>query len=128
MDLVPAGNSTGRDILREIQPNPGLDLGRPPGPQIYPPLPTHESAIGEYWHILRKDWWIVATCVATIFSVVTMASVKQPKIYEAGGTIAINKPVNNLNFQITATFSLYDYDPIDLKSTSKILQSDLRSL
>ena len=125
--LVP-GSSTGRDTLREIQPNPGLDLGRPTGPQIYPQLPVHESAIGEYWHILRKHWWIVAACVATIFSVVTIASFKQPKVYEASGTIAINKPDNSLNFQNTATFSLDYYDPSELETEVKILQSDVLAL
>src|SRR5450631_4445886 len=128
MDLVPTGNPTGRDTLREIQPNPGLDLGRPTGPQIYPQPPVHESAIGEYWHILRKHWWIVAACVATIFSVVTIASFKQPKVYEASGTIAINKPDISLNFQNTATFSLDYYDPSELETEVKILQSDVLAL
>ena len=128
MDLVPTGNPTGRDTLREIQPNPGLDLGRPTGPQIYPQLPTHESVIGEYWHILRKDWWIVAACVGTILSVVAIASLKLPKIYEAGGTIAINKPDSSLNFQNTATFSLDYYDPSELETEVKKLQSDRLAL
>src|SRR5450432_1544084 len=128
MDLVPTGNPTGRDTLREIQPNPGLDLGRPTGPQIYPQLPTHESVIGEYWHILRKDWWIVAACVGTILSVVAIASLKLPKIYEAGGTIAINKPDSCLNFQNTATFSLDYYDPSELQTEVKKLQSDRLAL
>ncbi len=128
MDLVPTGNPTGRDTLREIQPNPGLDLARPTGPQFYPQLPTHESTIGEYWHILRKHWWIVAASVATIFSVVAIASLKMPKIYEASGTIAINKPDNSLNFQNTATFSLDYYDPSELETEVKILQSDVLAL
>jgi succinoglycan biosynthesis transport protein ExoP len=122
--LVPAGNPT----VREIQPTPGLDLGRPAGPPIYPQTPNHESAIGEYWHVLRKHWWIIAACVATIFSVVAIASLRMPKIYEAGGTIAINKPDNSLNFQNTATFSLDYYDPSELETEVKILQSDVLAL
>src|SRR5579863_1218284 len=122
--LVQAGNPT----VREIQPTPGLDLGRPAGPPIYPQTPNHESAIGEYWHVLRKHWWIIAACVATIFSVVAIASLRMPKIYEAGGTIAINKPDNSLNFQNTATFSLDYYDPSELETEVKILQSDVLAL
>src|SRR5690349_3813462 len=128
MDLVPVGNPTGREPLREVQPNSSLDLGRPTGPQIYTQLPTHESTIGEYWHVLRKHWWIVAICVATIFSVVGIASLRMPKVYEAGGTIAINKPDNSLNFQNTATFSLDYYDPSELETEVKILQSDVLAL
>jgi capsular exopolysaccharide synthesis family protein len=122
--LVQAGNPA----VREIQPTSGLDLGRSASPQIYPQIPTHESAIGEYWHVLRKGWWIVAACVGTILSVVAIASLKMPKIYEAGGTIAINKPDNSLNFQNTATFSLDYYDPSELETEVKILQSDVLAL
>ena len=41
--LVPASNP----VVRELQPTPGLDLGRPAGPRLYPDLPSQESAIGE---------------------------------------------------------------------------------
>ena len=53
MDFGPLvqSNSPG---LREIQPAPGVDLGRPGAPQIYPQLPSHESAIGEYFRVLIK--------------------------------------------------------------------------
>ena len=119
--LVQANNPT----VREIQPTQGFDLGRPAGPQIYPQLPSHESAIGEYWHVLRKRKWFVLGCLATIFSMVLIASLKMPKIYEAGGTIAINKPDTSLNFQNSATFSLDYYDPSELETEVKILQSDV---
>jgi succinoglycan biosynthesis transport protein ExoP len=122
--LVQASNP----VVREIQPTPSLDLGRPSGPQFYPQLPSHESTISEYWHVLRKRQWYVVACVATIFSVVTIASLRMPKIYEASGTIAINKPDNSLNFQNTATFSLDYYDPSELETEVKILQSDVLAL
>ena len=122
--LVQANNQT----VREIQPAQGFDLGRPAGPQIYPQLPSHESAIGEYWHVLRKRKWYVVGCLATIFSVVLIASLRMPKIYEAGGTIAINKADTSLNFQNNATFSLDYYDPSELETEVKILQSDVLAL
>ncbi len=119
--LVPANSPT----VREMQPSQGLDLGRPTGPRLYPDLPSQESAIGESLRILLKRKWIVISCLLTIFSLVAIASLKMTPIYEAGGTIEINKPDASLNFQNSATFSLDYYDPTELETELKILQSDL---
>ncbi|MGA2103575.1 MAG: polysaccharide biosynthesis tyrosine autokinase, partial [Candidatus Sulfotelmatobacter sp.] len=54
-----------------------------------------------------------------------IASLKMKPVYEAGGTIEINKPDASLNFQNSATFSLDYYDPTELDTELKILQSDL---
>ena len=51
-----------------------------------------------------------------------------PKVYEAGGTIEINKPDANLNFQNSTTFSLDYFDPTELETELKILQSDVLAL
>ncbi len=118
--LVQANNPT----VREIQPAQNLDLGRLAGPQFYPQLPSHDSPISDYWNVLRKHKWTVLGCLATIFSLVAIASLRMPKVYEASGKIAINKPDNSLNFQNTATFSLDYYDPSELETQVKILQSD----
>jgi len=115
-------------LVREMQPSQSLDLSRSAGPHIYPQLPPHESAIGEYIRILIKRKWLVVGCMATIFSVVAIASLKMTPIYEASGTIAINKPDNSLNFQNSATFSLDYFDPTELETEAKILQSDLLAL
>lgn len=122
--LVPANNP----VVREMQPAPGTDLGRAGVPPFYPPLPSHESAIGESLRILIKRKWIVLGCLVTIFSVVAIATLRTTKIYEAGGTIAINKPDNSLNFQNSATFSLDYYDPSELETEVNILQSDVLAL
>lgn len=115
-------------LVREMQPGQGFDLGRPAGPQIYPQLAPHESAIGEYFRVLIKRKWLVVGCLATIFSVVAIASLKMTPVYEAGGTIAVNKPDNSLNFQNSASFSLDYFDPTELETEVKILQSDLLAL
>jgi capsular exopolysaccharide synthesis family protein len=60
--------------------------------------------------------------------VVAIASLKMTPVYEAGGTIEINKPDASLNFQNSATFSLDYYDPTELETEIKILQSDLLAL
>ena len=119
--LVPANNQ----IIREIQPTQGMDLARLPGPRIYPELPSHESAIGESLRILIKRKWVIITTLVTIFSIVAIASLKMTPIYEAGGTIEINKPDASLNFQNSATFNVDYYDPTELDTELKILQSDI---
>ena len=122
--LVPASNPG----IREIQPSPSLELGKPTGPRLYPDLPSQESAIGESLRILRKRKWVIVGCLAAIFSIVAIASLKMTPIYEASGTIEINKPDASLNFQNSATFSLDYYDPTELETEIKILQSDLLAM
>ncbi|HTZ82765.1 MAG TPA: polysaccharide biosynthesis tyrosine autokinase [Candidatus Acidoferrales bacterium] len=118
--LVPANNQ----IIREIQPTQGTDLART-GPRIYPELPSQESAIGESIRILIKRKWVIITTLVTVFSVVAIASLKMTPVYEASGTIEINKPDASLNFQNSATFNLDYYDPTELETELKILQSDI---
>ncbi|MFZ0734778.1 MAG: polysaccharide biosynthesis tyrosine autokinase [Candidatus Sulfotelmatobacter sp.] len=119
--LVPANNQA----IREVQPTQGMDLARLPGPRIYPELPSQESAIGESIRILIKRKWVIITTLVTIFSVVAIASLKMTPVYEASGTIEINKPDASLNFQNSATFNVDYYDPTELETELKILQSDI---
>lgn len=122
--LIPASNSA----IRELQPTQTLDLGRSGAPRLYPDLPPQESAIGESIRILIKRKWVIIISLVTIFSVVAIASLKTTPVYEASGTIEINKPDNSLNFQNAATFSLDYFDPTELETDMKILQSDLLAL
>jgi len=119
--LVPANNS----VVLDKQASPGLDLGRGMGSRIYPEIPSHESALGESIRILVKRKWVIVICLVSIFSLVAIASLKMTPVYEASGTIEINKPDTTLNFQNSATFSLDYYDPTELETELKILQSDL---
>ena len=119
--LVQARNS----IIRENQPSQGLDLERANGPRLYPDLPAHESALGESFRVLRKRRWVIIGVLATIFSIVAIASLRMTPVYEASGTIEINKPDANLNFQNSATFNVDYYDPTELETEIKVLQSDL---
>jgi len=119
--LVPATNS----IIHENEPSRGLDLGRPTSPRLYPDLPSHESALGDSLRVLVKRKWIILSCLAGIFSIVAIASLRMTPVYEASGTIQINKPDSSLNFQNSATFNVDYYDPTELETELKILQSDL---
>ncbi len=115
-------------IIREMQPAPG-DFGKSTGPRVYPELFSQESALGEYVRVLVKRKWTVLTCLVTIFSVVAIASLKMTPIYEARGSIAINKPDSGLvNFSNSPTFNVDYYDPTEMETEVKILQSDLLAL
>ncbi len=127
--LVPVNNPQANNaIVREMQPATGLDLGRQTVPRLYADLPAQESALGEYLRVLIKRKWVVFTCLVAIFSVVAIASLKMTPVYEANGSIAINKPDSTLNFKDTATFSLDYYDPTEMETEVRILQSDLLAL
>jgi exopolysaccharide transport family protein len=92
-------------------------------------LLSQESALGEYIRILVKRKWTVLACLITIFSVVAIASLRMTPVYEASGSIAINKPDSGLvNFNNSPTFSVDYYDPTELETEVKILQSDLLAL
>jgi polysaccharide biosynthesis transport protein len=121
--LVQANTPT----VREMPPS--ADLGRNIGPRVYPELPSQESALGEYIRVLMKRKWTVLACLLTIFSIVAIASLKMTPVYEASGSIEINKPDSGLvNFSNSPTFNVDYYDPTELETEVMILQSDLLAL
>jgi succinoglycan biosynthesis transport protein ExoP len=111
--------------IRESQPA-AFDPGRPP--RLYANLPNEDSAIGEYLRVLVKRKWIVVGCLVTIFSVVAIASLKMTPIYEASGSIAVNKPDSTLNFKESNAISFDAYDPTEMETELRIMQSDLLAL
>jgi polysaccharide biosynthesis transport protein len=122
--LVQANNPT----VRELQPT-SMDFGGPAGARFYPELLPQESALREYIRTLVKRKWTVLACLFTIFSVVALASLKMVPVYEASGSIEINKPDSGLvNFNNSPTFNIDYYDPTELETEVMILQSDLLAL
>jgi succinoglycan biosynthesis transport protein ExoP len=123
--LVQANNLS----LRELQPGANPDFGRIISSRVYPELSSQESVLGEYIRVLVKRKWTVLSCLFAIFTVVAIASLKMTPIYEAGGSIAINKADSGLvNFNNSPSFSFDYYDPTELETEVKILQSDLLAL
>ena len=60
---------------------------------------------------------------------VAIASLKMTPVYEASGSIEINKPDSGLvNFNNSPTFNVDYYDPTELETEVMILQSDLLAL
>lgn len=114
--------------LREVQ-SATFDFSRSAGRPIYPELLSQESALGEYVRVLIKRKRTVLACLFTIFAVVAIATLKMTPIYEASGSIEINKPDSGLvNFNNSPTFNVESYDPTELETEVMILQSDLLAL
>jgi capsular exopolysaccharide synthesis family protein len=113
--------------LRDIQPIEPTDLLKPLGAGFYP-VPSEESTLREYLRVLIKRKWIVASCIIGIVSAVGIASLRQTPVYQSRGSIAINRPDANLvNFKDSVPVMDY-YDPSDLDTEVRILQSDLLAL
>jgi exopolysaccharide transport family protein len=113
--------------MRGLPSEPGEFL-RPLGSALYNTLPAQESTLREYFRVLIKRKWMVLSVLTGIFMVVAVASLRQTPVYEAVGRIAINKSDNNLiSFKDSQPVLDY-YDPADLDTEVRILQSDLMAL
>ncbi|HYK48587.1 MAG TPA: GumC family protein, partial [Terriglobales bacterium] len=114
--------------FREIQPAEPTELIKPIGPGLYTVLPSQESALREYLRVLLKRKWIIIACVVGIFAAVAIASLRQTPVFDAVGRIAINKADSNLvTFKDSMPVMDY-YDPTDLDTETRILQSDILAL
>lgn len=82
----------------------------------------------EYLRVLIKRKWLVITCIVGIFTVVAIASLRQTPIYEAAGQIVVNKADSNLVMFKDSMPAFDYYDPTDLDTEVRILQSDLLAL
>ncbi len=121
--LVPQNNG-----YRDLQPAEPTEIIKPVTPGLYNVLPPQESALREYLRVLIKRKWIVIACALGIFSAVAIASLRQTPVYEAVGRIAVNKADSNLiTFKDSVPVMDY-YDPSDLDTEVRILQSDLLAL
>ena len=128
--LVPRSDVPRNDDgSRELQPGEPAEFLRPIGSPLYNVLPSQESTLREYMRVLIKRKWMVIACVVGIFMAVAIASLRQTPIYEAVGRIAINKADSNLiTFKDSGPVMMDYYDPSDLDTEVRILQSDLMAL
>jgi len=124
--LIPVNGQ----LLREVQGDHPIELNRQLVPSAYATLPGHDSALREYLRVLIKRKWLVFSCLAIIFGVVALATMRSTRIYDAFGSIAINKTDPAiLNFKESTNGSGSDYyDPTDLDTEVRILKSDLLAL
>lgn len=121
--LVPPHNG-----YRDLPPAEPTEIIKQVGPGLYNVLPSQDSALREYLRVLIKRKWIVLACAVGIFAAVAIASLRQTPVYEAVGRIAVNKSDSNLvTFKDSVPVMDY-YDPTDLDTEVRILQSDLLAL
>jgi capsular exopolysaccharide synthesis family protein len=113
--------------LRELQSPLSLERAPQSGSGVYFPVQAQESVLRDYLRVLIKRKWIVAGSVVLIVGAVLIATLRSTPIYEAIGSIAINKPDPVLNFSNSGNNFDY-YDPTDLDTESRILRSDLLAL
>jgi succinoglycan biosynthesis transport protein ExoP len=114
---------------REVQSAFPISLNRQWTPYNPSPFSMRESLLREYCHVLFKRKWVVLGCLLLIFTAVLIATLRSTPIYDAVGSIAVNRmdPVT-LNVKDSGNGG-YDYsDPTDLDTEVRILRSDLLAL
>jgi succinoglycan biosynthesis transport protein ExoP len=127
MDSGPLVPLNGQ-ILRELQPPFPIEFNRNPAPGAYPGVPTHDSLLREYVRVLIKSKWVVIGSLVLVVGVVAISTLRSTPIYEAIGSIAINK-MDPVTFNLKDSSSSIDYyDPADMDTEVRILKSDLLAL
>jgi succinoglycan biosynthesis transport protein ExoP len=90
---------------------------------------TQDSILREYLRVLIKRKWVVLGTLAAIFGASLVATLRITPIYDAVGSIAINKPDPMLqNLRDSGNYNADYYDPTDLDTEVRILRSDLLAL
>ncbi|MGH9529724.1 MAG: GumC family protein [Terriglobales bacterium] len=128
MSLGPIIQANGR-LEREAPPAFPVTVNPRFAPYNSPHFVTQDSLLRSYSHVLVKRKWIVISCFLFIFSAVLIATLRSTPIYDAVGSIAVNRmdPIT-LNLKDPEN-SGYDYsDPSDLDTEVRILHSDSLAL
>ena len=96
----------------------------------HPSLATNDSILRDYLRVLIKRKWLVLGSLAIVFGGSLIATLRTTPIYDAVGSIAINKPDPMLQSLRDGGSSSEDYyyDPTDLDTEVRILRSDLLAL
>jgi polysaccharide biosynthesis transport protein len=112
--------------LREVAAGP-MQLTRNLA-ALHPAMAAQDSVLRDYLRVLIKRIWVVLGTLAVIFGATLIASLRATPIYDAVGRIAINKPDPMLTNIRDGSSSIDYYDPTDLDTEVRILQSDLLAL
>jgi len=111
--------------MREMAPAP-MQLGRPLA--IMQSAGAQDSIVRDYLRIFMKRIWVILGTLFVIFGATLIATLRSTPIYDAVGSIAINKPDPMLANLREANGSEDYYDPTDLDTEVRILRSDLLAL
>jgi len=113
-------------VLREMVSAP-IQLNRNLA-AIHPGFAGHESVLRDYLRVLIKRVWVILGTLAIVFGATLIATLRATPIYDAVGSIAINKPDPMLTSLREGTAGADYYDPTDLDTEVRILRSDLLAL
>jgi capsular exopolysaccharide synthesis family protein len=91
-------------------------------------LANNDSVLRDYLRVLIKRIWIVVGTLAIVFGATLIATLRATPIYDAMGSIAINKPDPMLTNLRDGNNTMDYYDPTDLDTEVRILRSDLLAL
>ena len=91
-------------------------------------LAAQDSILRDYLRVLIKRIWVVLGTLFVIFGATLIATLRSTPIYDAKGSIAINKPDPMLTSLRDGNNSVDYYDPTDLDTEVRILRSDLLAL
>lgn len=127
MDSRPSMPLNGR-TWREFESVLSLESQERAAAGFYPVI-EQDSSLREYLRILIKRKWVVVGSLVLIVGVVAISTLRSTPIYDAVGSIAINKmdPVV-LNLKDSVSTGADYYDPTDLDTEVRILKSDLLAL
>ena len=125
MEQVP-GFSPNSTSLREISPVP-MQLGRQLA-LMQSATTAQDSFLRDYFRVLIKRVWVVLGTLLIVFGATLIATLRSTPIYDAKGSIAINKTDPMLSNLRDGNNSVDYYDPTDLDTEVRILQSDLLAL
>ncbi|MGH9512491.1 MAG: GumC family protein [Terriglobales bacterium] len=128
MSLGPIVQVNGH-LEREAHPALPVPLSSRVAPYSIPHFSMQDSLLRSYANVLVKRKWVVLGCLALIFTAVLIATLRTTPIYDAVGSIAVNRidPVT-LNVKDPENNG-YDYsDPTDLDTEVRILRSDSLAL
>jgi succinoglycan biosynthesis transport protein ExoP len=115
-------------VVRELQPSFPVEFNRNPALGAYPGIPMQDSLLREYVRVLIKSKWVVIASVVLVVGVVAISTLRSVPIYEAVGSIAINK-MDPVTFNLKDSSGGADYyDPTDMDTEVRILKSDLLAL
>jgi succinoglycan biosynthesis transport protein ExoP len=90
---------------------------------------SQDSLTREYMRVLVKRRWVVLITVAAIFGAAAVATLRTTKVYEAVGSVAINKddPMP-ITFKDSENLEDSYTDSADMETEVRVLRSDLLAL
>jgi len=114
--------------MRDRKPGESLAVIPPPTFLPWEHLPR-EPHLLDYFIVLRKHQWLIATFLLTVVTVVTIASFKMKPVYQAAARVEVDKESQNtLQFSDSNPYDEYVDMDTYLETQTKILQSETLGL